>query len=1088
MQFIFSNDIVKLKEEFLNNFSLSIPFEKKLIIVPNINLKKYLQLELARKNGISANLNILYLESGLFFLLKESFNIEEKYIFLNESDNIINLQLMIISILKNEFDSFKVIKDYLKNRNNHNLLWELSKKIAFYFREYQYQIPELLDRWEKDEDYFDNEIERDFKLIYRKTFCEEDAYIKKLSTENKIYTILPILVKNLENKILKNEDKKEVYFFGFSQIPQFHYGLIEKLSDFYNFKIFQLNYQKIDSNFVLKNNNEFIKKYAIAIEKNFKIIPEKLKQNIEVKNNDFSTNSLLNCLKKSLLNDIKLNARQDKTIQIIGCPSVKREVETVYNSIIYNMLTDEELKLTDIAILVTDIDRYRYEIKNVFDYYGNIRYNLNDFTINIESNFLKAVSKFLELIGSDYKKSKIIDLITNPLIMKKFNFNNDIEDILNTIEDLNIYFSYDMESKKEYSNFQTPYFTWEYGLKRIRMGYLTEENDEIPPYTNRFLKEARNIDTLNLFFETLFDRLNIETRLTGAEWKEKLLNFIEEFIEIEQDNSIEENVRNNFLKLLDSIEIFDNILNEKIDIKYIKRYIEENIENIEFRKGSFLSDGVTISKMVPMKPIPFKIIYIIGLNEDIFPSYQSETSIDLRQKFPDYITKTEVDNYLFLETILSAQNKLYLTYVSKDIQKDAILYPSSCIKDLVSYMNNILTEKFKTFEVTINLEDEKNFIENNNELTDIYNCCINEKIRLRNSFTRESNTSKNIRIKTSKKDEGRLSLNDLKEYIFSPKKILLKNKLRIDLTRFERFRKSDIEPFYERKYEINNLKKEIFINVLYDKEIKDDIYKKIEFEKKIGDKPEDFFSDFIKYKIINEIEKIKTHKDNKKIKDILLKSNLYREIVFDFLNPNDNNIFEPYFKKGLNITGKIENVFKDGNNIYFFDLYDQNVITKEKKIKNYNLIKNIFRTVLDFGLLSKKKEGLRYNYLVLQNNNIYNLKYENASCFFDNILNDYINDINNDVIYDIDFDIITELLSQQKEFNIEEYRRLLEYKFDDENTKNYRIEDKDILLKDVNYDITEDIFNKRYNIIKEIEINEVWFRPIKHKKFTWFFR
>jgi len=195
--------------------------------------------------------------------------------------------------------------------------------------------------------------------------------------------------------------------------------------------------------------------------------------------------------------------------------------------------------------------------------------------------------------------------------------------------------------------------------------------------------------------------------------------------------------------------------------------------------------------------------------------------------------------------------------------------------------------------------------------------------------------------------------------------------------------------------------------------------------------------------------------------------------VFDFLNPNDNNIFEPYFKKGLNITGKIENVFKDGNNIYFFDLYDQNVITKEKKIKNYNLIKNIFRTVLDFGLLSKKKEGLRYNYLVLQNNNIYNLKYENASCFFDNILNDYINDINNDVIYDIDFDIITELLSQQKEFNIEEYRRLLEYKFDDENTKNYRIEDKDILLKDVNYDITEDIFNKRYNIIKEIEINEI---------------
>ena len=50
---------------------------------------------------------------------------------------------------------------------------------------------------------------------------------------------------------------------------------------------------------------------------------------------------------------------QDTSLQIIACPGVMREVETVYNSILHNLQGDPSLKQNDIAVLVTDMTKYR---------------------------------------------------------------------------------------------------------------------------------------------------------------------------------------------------------------------------------------------------------------------------------------------------------------------------------------------------------------------------------------------------------------------------------------------------------------------------------------------------------------------------------------------------------------------------------------------------------------------------------------------------------------------------------------------------------------------------------------------------------
>ncbi|MCK5845693.1 MAG: exodeoxyribonuclease V subunit gamma, partial [Victivallales bacterium] len=48
-----------------------------------------------------------------------------------------------------------------------------------------------------------------------------------------------------------------------------------------------------------------------------------------------------------------------RSLQICASPSIHREVECVYNSILYNMAENPELRLSDIAVLVVDMKKYR---------------------------------------------------------------------------------------------------------------------------------------------------------------------------------------------------------------------------------------------------------------------------------------------------------------------------------------------------------------------------------------------------------------------------------------------------------------------------------------------------------------------------------------------------------------------------------------------------------------------------------------------------------------------------------------------------------------------------------------------------------
>jgi len=80
------------------------------------------------------------------------------------------------------------------------------------------------------------------------------------------------------------------------------------------------------------------------------------------------------------------------------------------------------------------------------------------------------------------------------------------------------------------------------------------------------------------------------------------------------------------------------------------------------------AEGVTVASFVPMRALPFRVVFVAGLDEAAFPSTEAADPLDLRSSDvrEGDVSPRQRDEYMFLETLLAARERLYLSYVARD--------------------------------------------------------------------------------------------------------------------------------------------------------------------------------------------------------------------------------------------------------------------------------------------------------------------------------------------------------------------------------------------------------------------------------------
>ncbi|MGB4269449.1 MAG: hypothetical protein WBK20_09735, partial [Spirochaetota bacterium] len=167
-------------------------------------------------------------------------------------------------------------------------------------------------------------------------------------------------------------------------------------------------------------------------------------------------------------------------------------------------------------------------------------------------------------------------------------------------------------------------------------------------------------------------------------------SLINTMLDVDNHSQDYENIQNLFLSLRAIVTEIN--FNEDIEYLVIKSWIEDFLSQQKV-SSNFLSRGITFCQLLPMRSIPFKVVCLLGMNDGEFPRHDEHISFDIlrneiyKDKLPRCIrSKRNDDRYLFLESIISAQEYLFISYQGQNPKDLSLKEPSVVVSELLEYI------------------------------------------------------------------------------------------------------------------------------------------------------------------------------------------------------------------------------------------------------------------------------------------------------------------------------------------------------------------------------------------------------------------
>lgn len=391
---------------------------------------------------------------------------------------------------------------------------------------------------------------------------------------------------------------------------------------------------------------------------------------------------------RQLIKQADLN---DGSLTINNCYTIAREVEVLYNYLVHLIDKKQEvLSPRDIVVMVSDIDAYAPYIKAVFNHAPyRFRYTIADESYTDNDNLFNALHALLTISEEGFRAEAVMQLLDFTYIRNRFNISDPVR-IRKIIEAANIRFGIQGVQSEE-----THLVSWQYGIQRIMYGICMSGEEEYGFGIDSFYplditegSDAHEIIRFCHFAEVLMssilDRRRARTIVEWVAYTEKLLHNLvfEPLDEVDEDY-------NTLIRELTSYNALNQFMSEKVTYDVFSHSFLETLTGTT-RTGLFANGGITFCSLIPMRSIPFKVVALMGLNYDKFPRKEQRSSFNLmaQQRQRGDRNVKENDKHLFLETLLSAKEYLYISYIGKNAKDNSDLPPSVLVDELIDYIES----------------------------------------------------------------------------------------------------------------------------------------------------------------------------------------------------------------------------------------------------------------------------------------------------------------------------------------------------------------------------------------------------------------
>lgn len=611
---------------------------------------------------------------------------------------------------------FEDLRTYLGDTRQGLKLYQLSIRIADTFDQYLLFRPEMIFRWERRQ-------ERHWQAVLWRDL------VKGMEEKHRAALAKAFFERLQESSLGSGSLPERISVFGISALPRFHVQVLEALASLSQVNLFLMNPCREYWGDIL-SSREMEKRMSgkgrddgaqekLHLEKGNSLLASTgtLGRGFFDLINEFNCEefaafedpgqgSLLSCLQFDILNLVdrpqgvktkKPFSIHDRSIQVHSCHSPMREMEVLRDQLLDMLGRDPDLMPKDILVMTPDIETYAPYIQAVFDLPADdvrrLPYSIADRSIRDEGGITETFLSLLDLSGGRFGASEVLGLLESEEVRRRLGLSEgNLGLVRRWVKKAGIRWGVDGESR---ARLDLPPFqenTWRAGLDRLLMGYAMAGEGErmfgaVLPYDDIEGEETSVLGVFVDFAERLFDHISsLVQPKTLVEWSKTLTEILEGFFTADERSEQEMQVVRQALgglARMQELTLFDR----EVDVHVIRWHLAQAFAEKGFGYG-FMAGGITFCAMLPMRSIPLKVICLVGMNDNAYPRESRPLSFDLMAKDPRRgdRSRRHDDRYLFLEALLSARERLYISYVGQDIQDNSRIPPSVLVSELMDYL------------------------------------------------------------------------------------------------------------------------------------------------------------------------------------------------------------------------------------------------------------------------------------------------------------------------------------------------------------------------------------------------------------------
>ncbi len=403
-----------------------------------------------------------------------------------------------------------------------------------------------------------------------------------------------------------------------------------------------------------------------------------------------------------------IDPRRDPSLAFQIAHSPQREIEILQDQLLAAFAaakTVDDASATpplsprDILIMVPDIATYAPHIEAVFGRLAQddpryIPFHIADQGERRRNPLLIGLETLLNLPQSRLSISEVLDLLDIPALRARFGLQeSDLPRLHQWVAGAQIRWGLDAAQRAGLGlPADLEQNSWRFGLERMLLGFATGDSGpwrDVEPYAEVGGLESALVGRLDALLETLVHYWNLlqEPRSAKA-WAVLVAGLLEDGFSAESESE-----ELTLASLRETLEQWQQesaragLGDEPLPLEVVRRSLLARLDEPTLSQR-FLDGSVNFATLMPMRAIPFRQIWLLGMNDGDYPRSRRPADFDLMANDyrPGDRSRREDDRYLFLEALLSARERLVISWIGRSLRDNSSRPPSVLVGQLRDHL------------------------------------------------------------------------------------------------------------------------------------------------------------------------------------------------------------------------------------------------------------------------------------------------------------------------------------------------------------------------------------------------------------------